>query len=207
MAAYSKHPDSELASLLREGDHAAFEEIYERYYRLLYLYAVRKLPDDNEARDTVQDVFLGLWNQHGQFNLRTTLSAYLYKSTLNRIYDTYRRKDIFQRYLEAGEYYLETDSEQTDYLLDEVRIAALITREVAAMPPRMREIYELKYQQLLSTRDIAVQLGLSEHTVSTQLKRALRHLRLRLGIFTVVVFILGQPVHENYHLDNQQIEK
>ncbi len=43
MAAYSNFSYNELASLLREGDQAAFAEIYERYYGVLFIYALKLL--------------------------------------------------------------------------------------------------------------------------------------------------------------------
>ncbi|WP_449437475.1 sigma factor-like helix-turn-helix DNA-binding protein [Pedobacter steynii] len=51
----------------------------------------------------------------------------------------------------------------------------------------MREIYTLKKKYFLSTKEIATELSLSEHTVSTQIKRALKHLKVKLGI--IVLFI------------------
>lgn len=183
--------DAELAVLLRSGDDVAFREIYLRYDKLLYLYAYKKLRDREEAMDVVQDVFAWLLSNRSTFVLNTTLSGYLYKSVLNRIFDIYRHRDIIRQYVDSGEHYIEVDSNQTDYLIREKDIAALIDREIAAMPERMREIYLLKRKGYLTTRQIAEQLGLSEHTVSTQLKRAMKLLKVRLGVVVYILFVLN----------------
>ncbi|QNK61084.1 RNA polymerase sigma-70 factor [Pedobacter sp. PAMC26386] len=191
MINYSKCPDDELAFLLKEGDDAAFREIYLRYDKLLYLYAYKKLRNKEEAKDVVQDIFTWLFNNRFEFKLKTTLSGYLYKSILNKIFDIFKHKGIIRKYADSGKHYIEVNNPETDYLIREKDIAILIEKEIAAMPEKMREIYLLKRKQFLTTKEIAEQLGLSEHTVSTQLKRALKHLRVKLGIMVYLMYILN----------------
>jgi RNA polymerase sigma-70 factor (family 1) len=188
MINYSRCFDHELAGLLKEGDDAAFREIYLRYDKLLLIYAYKKMRNREEAKDLVQDVFTWLWNNRNDFTLNTTLSGYLYKSVLNRIFDVIKHKGIIRKYVDSGQHYIEVSQGDTDFLIREKDITSLIEKEIQAMPPRMREIYNLKKKYFLSTKDIAAELSLSEHTVSTQMKRALKHLKVKLGI--IVLFIL-----------------
>ncbi|HWW41554.1 RNA polymerase sigma factor [Pedobacter sp.] len=191
MTAYNKQSDSELAELFRAGDDTAFKEIYLRYDKLLFLYAFNKLRDEDEAKDAVQDVFVWLLKNRSSLILKTTLSGYLYKSTLNKIFDIFRHKDIVKKYIDEGDYFIDADSKETDYLIREKDIFLLIEKEIAAMPPRMKEVYELKRKQYLSTKEIAEQLNISENTVSNHLKKASKHLKTRLGIVIYVLFILN----------------
>jgi len=178
--------------LLNKGNRSAFEEIYLRYDSLLYIYAYRKLRDKAEAQDVVQEIFINLWANRLDFKLNTSLSSYLYKSVLNKILNLFKHKQIIQKYIDAGDHYIDAFSEGTDYLIREKEINALIEKEIAAMPPRMREIYLLKRRDFLSTKEIADQLQLSEFTVSTQIKRALKLLRLKLGLIVFLLYIINQ---------------
>jgi RNA polymerase sigma-70 factor (family 1) len=187
---YNKYSDVELAGLFQTGDDAAFKEIYNRYSQLLYLYALKRLHNKEDSTDIVQDVFTSLLNNRLKFNLSTTLSGFLYKSVLNKIFDIYRHKDVIKQYVDSGHHYIDVDSTETDYLIREKDIAALIDKEIAAMPPKMKEIYQLKSEGNLSVKDIARQLGLSEHTVATQIKRAMKHLRTNLGVWIYVLYII-----------------
>ena len=189
MANYSTYTDSELIVLWKEGNDTAFREIYLRYDKLLYLYAYKKLRNIEEAKDVVQDVFIWLLNNRNEINLTVGLSGYLYKAVLYKIFDLFKHKGIIKKYVESGEHYIELSSGETDYLIREKDITALIEREIAAMPPKMREIYTLKRKDFLSTKEIAGQLGISEHTVSTQIKRALKHLRVKIGIVIIGIVI------------------
>lgn len=187
MINYSTCFDQELVFLLKEGDDAAFGEIYLRYDKLLLIYAYKKLRNREEAKDLVQDVFTWLWNNRNDFSLNTSLSGYLYKSVLNRIFDLVKHKGIIRKYVDSGQHYIEISNADTDYLIREKDIALLIEKEISAMPPKMREIYNLKKKYFLSTKEIAAELSLSEHTVSTQMKRALKHLKVKLGL--IVLFL------------------
>jgi RNA polymerase sigma-70 factor (family 1) len=190
MSVYREYSDQELALLLSKGDNTAFNEIYLRYDSLLYIYAYRKLKDKEEAKDVVQDIFITLWENRAELVLKTALAGYLYKSVLNKIFNIFKHQHIIQEYINSGNHFIEVDSAETDYLIREKDIAALIEKEIATMPPRMREIYELKRTAFLSTKEIAEQLNISEYTVSTQLKRALKYLRKRLGIVVYILYIL-----------------
>lgn len=190
MRRYAEYGDPELVELFKTGDDAAFKEIYKRYSQLLYLYALKRLDSKEEAIDIVHDVFASLLSKRSQFVLTTTLSGFLYKSILNKVFDIYRHKDVIKQYLDAGNHYIDIDSAETDYLIREKDIAARIEKEITAMPPRMKIIYELKNKERLSVKEIASLLAISEHTVATQLKRAMKHLKTNLGTLIYIVFIL-----------------
>ncbi|HEY4325134.1 MAG TPA: RNA polymerase sigma-70 factor [Mucilaginibacter sp.] len=186
MAVYETFADGDLFALVKQDDQAAFKELYLRYDALLYSYAYRKLQAKQEAQDVVQEVFIALWNKRHSFELKTTLQGYLYKSVLNRVLDVFKHRSIKTAYANQ---YVDVDSTETDFLLREHELEALIEKEIQAMPPKMREIYILKRRQYLSAKEIAEQLDISEHTVNTQMKRALHHLRMKLGILVYLLYI------------------
>lgn len=192
MEDYSLYSDAELALFMREGETFAFREIYERYSELLYIFAYRKLKNEVEARDVVHDVFAWLLEKGEALSIHGSLSSYLYKSVLNRVFDIFRKKDTFQRYIDQGEHYIDIESEQTDYLIREKDISALIDKEIAAMPPRMREVFELKYRQHRSHEEISDQLNISTETVKTHIKHATKHLKDKLGVVIFFLYILNQ---------------
>ncbi|MGY4384876.1 RNA polymerase sigma-70 factor (family 1) [Pedobacter sp. UYP24] len=185
----SSYSDHELIRLFASGNDAAFKEIYMRYDKLLYLYAYHKLGSKEESRDIVQDVFAWLLNNRESLNLTTTLSGYLYKSVLNKIYNLYKHKEVLRKYATEGNGYLDIESTETDFLIREKDINAVIEQEIAAMPKGMREVFELRRKDYLTTKETAEQLGVAESTVITQMKRARKHLRLRLGLLVYLLMI------------------
>ncbi|WP_316814488.1 RNA polymerase sigma factor [Pedobacter nyackensis] len=191
MSGYNKYSDSELVEQFRSGDDTAFKEIYTRYNKLLYIFAAKKLEEENEAMDVVQDVFVWMLNNRDKILLKTSLSSYLYKSVLNKVFDIFRHQKTIRKYIDKGDYFIDVDSNETDYLIRERDIKNMIDREIATMPSRMREVYELKHKQRLDTTQIAEQLNISEHTVNVHLQRSLKHLKNKLGLVFYVLFILN----------------
>ncbi|MEJ2879945.1 RNA polymerase sigma factor [Pedobacter sp. GR22-6] len=192
MGYYNKYSDSELSELFRSGDDTAFKEIYDRYYNLLYLFAYNKLRNTEEAKDAVHDMFAWMIDHRQKFVLKTSLSSYLYKSVLNKVFNIFSHQAIVRKYIEQGDYFIEVDSAETDYLIREKDIADMISQEIANMPPKMREVYELKFNGYLSAKDIAAKLDISENTVNTHLKRAVKKLRDNLGAAVFVLYILNK---------------
>lgn len=191
MKDYKTYNDLELAGLFRVGDDVAFKEIYERYNQVLFIFAMRKLEDEDEAMDAVQDVFIWILNNREKFALKTSLSGYLYKSMLNKIFDIFRHQKTIRKYISQGDYFIDVDNRETDYLIREKDIREMIDKEIASMPPRMREVYELKHKLNLEPNAISLKLGISEHTVHVHLQRSLKYLRNRLGNLIYVLFILN----------------
>ena len=67
----------------------------------------------------------------------------------------------------------------------------ILEREIQKLPPKMKEIFELSRKDKLSHKEIAKVLDdISEHTVATQMKRALKMLRLRLGLVVWIAMLL-----------------
>lgn len=190
MPIYSKCTDKELVSLLESGNQAAFKEIYDRYNGLLFAYAYKRLQVEDEAKDVIQEVFIGLWENRERFILKTYLSGFLYKSVLNKILNIWKHKRVIRHHVLSQSLEVDVDSKETDFLIREKDIIALVEKEIAAMPPRMREIYELKYRQYRSVKQIASDLNISENTVATQLQRAAAHLKGKLGVMVFAIYIL-----------------
>jgi len=190
MDSYTKHDDFQLMELLRQGNEAAFTELFNRYNRFLFIYAFKKLQDKEEAKDVVQDVFVSLWNGRKEFTLQTTLAGYLYTSVRNKALNLFRDKNINAKYLNSLQQLLDKSDIQTDHLVREKDIRMLINKEIAALPPKMREVFELRKNAFLSNKEIAQQLGISEQTVATHIKRALKMLRIRLGLVIYLLFFI-----------------
>jgi len=192
MTDYTSYSDIELADLVRSADDRAFKEIYDRYNKLLYLFASNKLRNKEEAKDVVQDVFAWLLNNRTRFAINSSVSSFLYKSVLNKIFDIFRHQSVIRKYIEQGDHYIDIDSTETDYLIREKDIAQMIRQEIDAMPQKMKEVYLLRFEQYLSAKEIAEQLNISENTVNTHLKRAAKKLRDNLGMLIYVVYIMNR---------------
>jgi RNA polymerase sigma-70 factor (ECF subfamily) len=187
MDAYRNYSDQELCSLLKEGDRPAYIEIYSRYNSLLYLYAHKKLRNREEAKDVIQEVFIQLWKRHQQISFDTSLAGYLYQSVRNKALNIFAHQQIEQKYIDSLNDFLSAPTAGTDYLIREKEIAALIENEINALPPKMRQVFLLSRREHQTYKEIATTMNISEDTVNTQMKRALKTLRDKLGPLFVIL--------------------
>jgi RNA polymerase sigma-70 factor (ECF subfamily) len=192
MGTYTNLPDDKLVALLQQGNEQALKEIFTRYNKLLYSYAYKKLEDQEEAKDIVQDLFIRLWSNRESFLLKTSLPSYLFRAVRNRALDIFAHKKIKSDYVASFQEFIDLPQSTTDYLVREKDISALIDREIQSLPPKMREIFILSRKENYSHKEIAKKIGISEETVTKQIKRALKILRLRLKLILIIAFLLSE---------------
>jgi RNA polymerase sigma-70 factor (ECF subfamily) len=178
---FSHLTDTELTNLLKEGNSLAYTEIFERYTEVLLRHAFRFLSVQDEANDVVQDVFLLLWQKRETIVFQTSLSAYLYAAVRNRIFDMVSHQKVVSRYAESISNFMEQDYNITDYQVREKILAAIIEKEIEALPEKMRQIFLLSRKEQLSYKEIAEQLNITDQTARQQVYNAVKKLKLKIS--------------------------
>nr|WP_305120581.1 RNA polymerase sigma-70 factor [Pedobacter sp. SYSU D00382] len=177
--------------LIRTGDQAAFTEIYDRYSGILYRYANRWLKDRETIKDVIQELFTVLWTKRETLAVSQNLSGYLYVAVRNAILRKISEEKRADEYSASLQHFIDSGQNITDHKIREAQLRAIIEKEISALPEKMRQIFEMSRTRQMSHDEIARELGISEHTVRTQVKRALRVLRGRLGILVYIYLLTG----------------
>jgi RNA polymerase sigma-70 factor (family 1) len=188
LPAYSSYSDGDLVSLLKQGDLAAFTEIHSRFYPVLYSHAYRKLPEREEVKDLLQELFTYLWDNRAYLSMEVSLSAYLYSSVRNKILNIYKHNKIKSDYIASFQDFsvnYETGAEESIRIKE---LLAIVEAEVVKFPPQMRLIFELSRNNHLSHQEIAGKLNISPLTVRKQINNSLKILRVKLGANFFVIF-------------------
>jgi RNA polymerase sigma-70 factor (family 1) len=180
--------DYELLALFKEGERSAYEEIYHRYWAVLFSHARRMLQSDEDAKDLVQDVFSVFWIDGPTLELQSTLSGYLYSIMRYKVFNLIDRKKTSSNYLSSLEDFIKKHEYSGEYRVREKQMEELIEKEIANLPPKMREVFELSRKANLNYREIAERLNISDNTVKKQMSNALKILRSRLGVIFDLFF-------------------
>jgi RNA polymerase sigma-70 factor (ECF subfamily) len=173
MAAYRANTDQELTALLKQGDKRAYTEIFERYSEVLLRHAFRLLADKDEAYDVVQEDIV----------FKTSLSAYLYTSVKNRIFNLLAHKKLVVRYAASISRYMVEGYNITDDQVMERELSVAIEREVNALPDKMREVFLLNKRDGLSYKEIGDKLNISDQTAKQQVYKAVKLLKPKIDSF------------------------
>ncbi|WP_416829186.1 RNA polymerase sigma factor [Ectobacillus polymachus] len=88
-----KRTDEELICLVLDKSRPALEELYDRYVRLIYSFAMKSTHDEQIAREIVQLVFTRLWTTEGGYNSKKgQFVSWLLTITRNITVDYLRKK-------------------------------------------------------------------------------------------------------------------
>ena len=192
MSKYLGFTDRELTESIREGDQGAYTEIFSRYNKLLYSHTYNKLRDSEEAKDIVQEVFYSLWANRGKSLPDNNLIGYLFMATRYKIADLLSRRQVKDKYIVSLQQFIDLAPEYSDHLVRKNQLREIIEEEISALPPRMQEILRLSRFEQLSHKEISEKLNITEATSKDQVKKALKILRKRLGLYAFLYFYLSQ---------------
>jgi len=184
--------EQELLAMIAKGDNNAFTILYKKYWPILYLHAYRMLGDENMAEDAVQETFTWFWQHAPMIDLKSYPSSYLYGAVRNHVLNLMRSAKIREKYARELSAFVQEDHGLVDEELAYKELVVLIESEIDKMPPRMREIFNLSRKDMLSHKQIAELLDISESTVREQVKRALRQLRASMKDSPYLIFVFIQ---------------
>jgi len=187
MANLRNLPDAELLALLKDGDQAAFTEIYNRYWKKLFVVAANKINDLEEAEEIVQDIFVALWNRRISLDVTGKFSAYLAVSVKYRVIKALDKRFSQQQYANHSRQTLSLLDDSTQEWLQFEELKGRLGRLVADLPEKCRLVYQLSRDSGYSQKEIAQELGISEKTVEAHMGKALKTLRAGLNSFLAIL--------------------
>lgn len=176
-----------------------FEEIYISHYSRMKYFAQEYVLSAEEAENIVQDVFMELWENNALISSHTNLFSFLFTSVRNRCIDFLRRSTVAQKVKEKIQdehtLLLEMKLQSLEYLDDKIfsnnDIEAVIENAINSLPDRCREIFVLNKIEGKKQKQIAIELGISIHTVESQMAIANKRLKEMLKDYVpLLIFFL-----------------
>jgi RNA polymerase sigma-70 factor (ECF subfamily) len=189
-----QYPDDKLIiNKLKEGDVLSFDNIFKKYNKKVYYFALSYLKNKEEAEDVVQEVFMNLWKYRDQINEYYVFSKYLFKITYNETCKKFRKQASDKKHL--GEvlqnFTLEDNSTNLDIEYNNLLETANLVIE--KLPSRQKKIFLLNIKEQLTNEQIAQQLNISKKTVENYLAKAKTSLKKSLSdgrILSILFFWL-----------------
>jgi RNA polymerase sigma-70 factor (family 1) len=186
MVDYTALSDAELIALMKEDDHAAFNEVYDRYWKFLLQAVYQVSRHRADSLDICQTVFLWLWENRAKIRITASLKGYLYSAVKYKLANLIRNGKVRETLFDD----LEAIDIQT-YKSNELELKQLqdfIHQLIHELPVRCREVFLLSRNEQLSHKEIAERLGISEKTVEDHITRAIGKLRGPLERLALIFF-------------------
>jgi len=172
--------DAELMEGVAKRESDAMQEIYERYESTLRSVIQSVLHDEGEADDTLDDVFLQLWDQSDRFDPTKGLHGFLITMTRRRALDRLRRRLAYRRATDRFETELKansTDEMRTHFFQAPISdLTDLLRGIIGTLPTAQQEVINLAFFEGLSQREIAARKSIAFGTVKTRLQLAQKKL-------------------------------
>lgn len=172
---YTAMSDAQLLDCL-EQDEEAFNELYQRYYKLVYFIAHEMCHNDADAKDVLQETFIKVKRSAQGIRDKTRFKAWLNAVTVSQCKDLFKKNKYDNGDSDSG-YLNNNQIEQRRYMLPEKQMhfdndKALLHAFINELPPSQREVLLLKYFADMSLQDIARVMDISEGTVKSRLHYA-----------------------------------
>lgn len=158
------------------------EELFQRYYRPVVAFFLRKGFTFDESRDLAQDTFLRVFNKWESFRGESSIETWLFQIAANLYKNTLRSRQTQKR--DAQEVPLDRDevAELGSRESDPLRVvlteeqARLLWSALEKLPPQMRQAVLLRIRDL-KYREIADVMHVSIETVKAHLYQARQQFR------------------------------
>lgn len=185
----NNNDDKSLTLELSRGNEKAFEIIFGKYYQSLCVFSRQFLNDEELAEETVQDLFVRIWEKRFSLSIDTSLEHYLFRAARNHCLNLLQHQKIKKRY--AQKILENADAEmKTEEFYLEPGLKQAIEKALELLPPKRKEIFRLSREEGLKYKEIADQLDISVKTVEAQMGLALKFLREQLRDFSDIVNFL-----------------
>ena len=175
--------DEDLMQLVRRGDAAAFEMVYDRHATAAFSLAYRMTGTRNAAEDVVQEAFLNLWRSGARYErARGSVRTWVLGIVHHRAIDQLRRSSVHSKRRASDEGIEETleSGERTDVEVARRDEAQAIRSAMETLPPEQAHVIELAYFGGFSHSEIAELLGAPIGTVKGRMRLGLEKMRAAL---------------------------
>jgi RNA polymerase sigma-70 factor (ECF subfamily) len=167
--------DATWVAAARDGDRAAFGQLYERYARMVHGVLLAKVPV-GEVDDLVQDVFIKALRRLSALREAASFGAWLAAIARN-VANDYHRRSVPEEPL--------TDDASGDEVTSGVsggdhEGSAAVLEAVMSLPHAYRETLILRLVEGMTGPEIAARTGMTHGSVRVNLHRGMEQLRAKL---------------------------
>ncbi len=153
-----------------------FSKVYQPLGGQLYRVAFHILESEMDAEDAVQDLYLRLWNNHHALDTVENPAAYCLTLIRNICIDKLRQSSIRQS-TPVEDVPEEAALSLPSDILEQRESIDRIMRAMRELPPKQREVLNLKVFQDLPYQEIEKRTGIPYLTLRVSLSRAIKKLR------------------------------
>lgn len=183
---------------LRNGDHIALKQLYNRYQKSIFNYAQKFTDDKDLIADCVQELFIYLWEKREILTVPDNPRSYILRSIRNNLIRLLSKASINEKIENPENYpfFVSLDSEN-QYVDQEKRneVVRKLNTALDQLTNRQREAVFLRFYEGLSFEEIAQTLNITTKACYKLIYRAIDVLKnvLPKGLISLLFLIFRRP--------------
>jgi RNA polymerase sigma factor (sigma-70 family) len=170
--------DAKLWRDFQQGDKQAFEAIFLRYHQELFQYGSKMTRNHQLLDDSIQELFLELWQSRKTLAAVVSIKAYLFRAIKFKLVRAIKKQLRETSLTEDDPELLEFSYEAT--LIAEQTAIALkqqLLNIIRQLTPRQQEIIYLRYYSHMSYEEIGVIMGISYQAAVNLISKSIKFMR------------------------------
>ncbi|MDR0749507.1 MAG: sigma-70 family RNA polymerase sigma factor [Tannerellaceae bacterium] len=176
----------------RKGDKEAFAALFEWTSDRLFRYGMKFTNNKELVKDSIQDVFLKLYQNRGELPEMNNPVFYLFKILKNTLIDALRQKEKMV-YLSPQElpFHVEFVFEPEEDAYNDDNIKVRFEKAITLLSNRQKEAIYLRFQAELSYEEISQLLGINYQSARNLIHRAIEKIRDEMDFALFITFFLS----------------
>lgn len=172
------------------GNIEAFDYLYSIYYSRLQYFVHGMIKIKSDTEEIVQDVFVKLWINRASVKKYKSFESYLFSIAYNSALEYLRKKTTEKKYVEYVKSIQVVPIESTtENQLDIKIFNQKLEEAINNMPPRQREIFQLKHKENCTYKEIAKKLNISINTVENHMVKSHHFLKKELQKYYIPILL------------------
>lgn len=186
--------DSDLWRSFRSGDETAFSMLYKSHIELLYRYGHKLTIDTQLVEDSIQDMFIELWNSRQRLSETDNIKYYLFRVLRRKITQHPLNRNVAGAGVDAEQvnafehrfFSVSAESLLIDSEREQGR-SRMLGRALTQLPPRQQEVVSLCYFHEFNHQQIAEIMNISLQSVHNTLQKSMKGLRELLSGYSEII--------------------
>ncbi len=159
-----------------------FKQCFDLYYQNIRVYAFGILRDEDDAKEVVQNVFLGLWNNINSIETENNIAGYLFTSAkwkCLRIIELRKYSNQYKKYGSDTENYIDFTVAHNSNLhsIWDSELMDIVSKTLGTLPEKTREAFVMNKFNNFSHQDIADKQNCSIKNVEYRMSSAIKALK------------------------------
>jgi RNA polymerase sigma-70 factor (ECF subfamily) len=167
--------DERLMERIATSDQTALRALFERHHHRVFKFILRLTRNESAAEDLVNEVFMEVWRNAGNFGGRSSVPTWILSIAHHRTVSSLRKRRE-ESWDEETAGTLADDRDDPEVSVQKQNKSEVMRRCMEQLSAEHREVIDLVYYHEMSITEVAGVVGIPENTVKTRVFHARKKL-------------------------------